>query len=54
MQLDLKPAVPLQAVKSLMVWAADVMRSLDMMGATPLDLAMESDAQQAIAALRSI
>ena len=37
-----------------MVWAADVMRSLDMMGASPLDLAMEADAQRAVAILRSV
>ncbi len=49
-----RSAVPLQAVKSLMVWAADAMRSLDTMGASPLDLAMEADAQHAIAMLRSV
>jgi len=43
-----------QAVKSLMVWAADAVHSLDVMGASPLDLAMEADAQRAIAVLRSI
>ena len=49
-----RSAVPLQAVKSLMVWAADAMRSLDAMGASPLDLAMEAEAQHAIAMLRSV
>ena len=43
-----------QAVKSLMVWAADAMRALDSMGASPLDLAIEADAQHAIAILRSL
>lgn len=43
-----------KAVKSLMVWAADAMKSLDAMGATPLDLAVEADAQRAIAILRSV
>ena len=45
---------PVQAVKSLMVWAADAMRALDSMGASPLDLAIETDAQHAIAILRSL
>ena len=49
-----RSAVPVQAIKSLMVWAADAMRSLDTMGASPLDLAMEADAQHAIAMLRSV
>lgn len=43
-----------KAVKSLMVWAADAIKSLDAMGATPLDLAVEADAQRAIAILRSV
>ena len=52
MQVTLSSAV--QAVKNLMVWAADAMRALDSMGASPLDLAIETDAQHAIAILRSL
>ena len=52
--LQLTRSCAVQAVKSLMVWAADAMRALDSMGASPLDLAIETDAQHAIAILRSL